>query len=78
MATCSSVLNQTISRTEEPGRPQSMGSQQLDTAEQLSTHLSLTADYVKTPRVFIYPFHCERSFLVLLFLFGLPAINIWF
>ena len=38
MATHSSILAWRIPRTEEPGGPQSMGSQELDMTERLSTH----------------------------------------
>ena len=38
MATCSGILAWRIPGTEEPGRLQSMGSQELDTAEQLNHH----------------------------------------
>ena len=38
MATCSSILAWKIAWTEEPGRLLSMGSQESDTAEQLSAH----------------------------------------
>ena len=38
MATHSSILVWEISRTEEPGRLQSMGRKELDMTEQLSTH----------------------------------------
>ena len=38
MKTHSSILAWRIPRTEEPGRPQSMGSQDLDTTERLNTH----------------------------------------
>ena len=37
MATHSSILACTIPRTEEPGRPQSMGSQRVDKTERLNT-----------------------------------------
>ena len=37
MATCSSILAWEIQWTEEPGRLQSMGSQELDTTQQLTT-----------------------------------------
>ena len=49
MATHSSILAWRIPWTEEPGRLQSTGSQELDTTEQLSfTHSGLTyAHYIK-------------------------------
>ena len=37
MATCSSILAWEIQWTEEPGRLQSMGSQELDTTQRLTT-----------------------------------------
>ena len=38
MATHTSILTWRIPRTEEPGGPQSMGSQESDTTEQLNHH----------------------------------------
>ena len=47
MATHSSILAWRIPRTEEPGGLQSMGSQELDTTEQLSTaHSSLKSSVI--------------------------------
>ena len=43
MATHSSILNWRISRTEEPGRLQSMGGKESDTTEGLSLHSSILA-----------------------------------
>ena len=40
MATSSSILGWRIPRTEEPGRPQSMGSQRVDKTERLNTPIS--------------------------------------
>ena len=45
MATHSNFLAWRIPWTEEPGRPQSMGLQESDTTEQLSTH---TRSFIKT------------------------------
>ena len=44
MTTHSSILAWRVPWTEKPGRLQSMGSQESDTTEQLSTHLKLV-DY---------------------------------
>ena len=41
MATHSNILAWKIPWTEEPGRLQSMGSRELDTAERLNTHIDM-------------------------------------
>ena len=43
MATCSSILAWRVPRTEEPGRLQSIGSQESDMTEQLTLSLSLAS-----------------------------------
>ena len=43
MATCSSILAWRVPRTEEPGRLQSIGSQESDMPEQLTLSLSLAS-----------------------------------
>ena len=54
MATCSSILAWRIPWTEEPGRLQSMGSQELDMTEQINTQISFTIVKVKMDIFFIF------------------------
>ena len=49
MATHSSILAWKTSWTQEPGRLQSMGSQELDATERLITHTHLSDHKLKVP-----------------------------
>ena len=56
MATHSSILAWRIPWTEEPGLPQSMGFQELDTTERLSTAQVFRTDFQNHPTI-LPPMH---------------------